>query len=121
MYINSIYSKSDIMCPCGCEAIVVNQELIYRLTMAGYHSTIKIRPVSWVRCLEHNKTHKGPFNLGHYDGEAVDILAVTDTVRFEIVQALIMSGFKRIVLYKKHIHTDITQSKTIPYLSYKGA
>ena len=109
-----------IKCPCGCDFAVVNPEMIYRLTFARYQTKQNFHITSWCRCLTYNKTLEGTALSSHLDGDAVDILTVNVTDRYEILAGLIAAGFKRMIIYNDHIHTDIARTKTSPLLMIRG-
>lgn len=52
----------------------------------------------------------GTGNGAHTRGLAVDIRCKDDQTRFNILQALILYGFKRIGIEADHIHADIDKS-----------
>lgn len=111
-----IFPDIMINCPCGCNFIILNPELVHRLTIARYQTIDNFHITSWCRCLDYNITTGGSTLSSHTDGEAVDILTVDMTDRYEKVAALIHAGFKRIIIYDDHIHTDISKTKTSPLL-----
>lgn len=43
----------------------------------------------------------------HRIGEAVDLMCVSSRRRFQMVQALMAAGFRRIGVYDRHIHVGI--------------
>ena len=120
MNMELLFTKVMIRCPCGCNFVIVNPELIYRLTSARYQTKQNFHIVSWCRCQDYNIKVYGSELSSHMDGEAVDILTVNHTDRYEILAALIHVGFKRIIIYGKYIHTDISKTKTSPYLMIGG-
>ena len=120
MDIDILFSANMIQCPCGCGFKVISHELIYRLTFARYHTNKNFHITSWCRCDSYNIQVKGAQLSSHMDGEAVDILTVNHTDRYEILAALIHAGFKRIIIYNDHIHTDISKTKTSPLLMTEG-
>lgn len=54
--------------------------------------------------------------LAHGDGDAVDIACDASSNRFLIVSALIKAGFKRIGVYPRHVHADLSVRLPFPVL-----
>lgn len=81
---------------------------------------------SGFRCESHNSAvggkKRGPGSKGssHMYGVAVDIAATTSRARFNIIQALIESGFNRIGISAKggfiHVDTDSDKSTNVLFL-----
>ena len=63
--------------------------------------------VSGFRCQAENFAEGGKPNSQHLLGLAADILVTSDGHRFQLVKALLESGFKRIGIGKSIIHADI--------------
>ena len=63
--------------------------------------------LSSFRCTVHNAACGGKPNSQHLLGLAADILVISDGHRFQLVKALIDSGFKRIGIGKSIVHADI--------------
>ena len=63
--------------------------------------------VSGFRCPTNNAACGGKPNSQHLLGLAADILVTSDGHRFQLVKALLESGFKRIGIGKSIVHADI--------------
>jgi len=120
MIVKVPFIESDIMCPCGCETYIINNSLMLMMSCADLITSLPIIISSWCRCKRHNKSKGGVYNSGHLLGEAVDILTINEMERFEMVKILVCVGFKQIIIYNDHIHTDVSKTKTSPYLGFKG-
>lgn len=120
MNIKLPFNETDIMCPCGCFTTIINNDLLLMVFAAIRRHTLPLVISSWVRCPEYNKLKGGVYNSGHLVGEAIDIHTFSKDERFKLVQTLMYVGFRRIIIYRRHIHTDLSVIKTSPYLSYKG-
>lgn len=117
---NQLFPYEVIECPCGCNFYEYNSELIYRLTRARYSIGLDLKITSWCRCPDYNKQEGGVSGSSHLDGEAVDMFCTHSNDRYRKVDALMRAGFKRIILYSDCIHTDISKTKTSPYLMFRG-
>jgi len=63
--------------------------------------------VSGFRCPANNAACGGKPNSQHLLGLAADILVISDGHRYQLVKALLESGFKRIGIGKSIVHADI--------------
>ena len=71
--------------------------------------------LSAYRCSNHNPKVGGSPTSSHMLGWAVDILANTSDLRFNIVSSLLGAGFSRLGVYHKEgfIHVDCDPNKPI--------
>lgn len=113
-----LFTYDLICCPCGCRFYRYDHELVHRLTQAHYLSSDPFQITSWCRCMDYNTQVGGAVNSGHLLGEAVEIYCPNGLKWFERVEALMQAGFKRIILYDDCIYTDVSKTKTSPYLTY---
>lgn len=61
--------------------------------------------------LRKKKAGYGVSNSAHHKGLAVDLRCRSSRPRFLMLKALIAVGFRRIGIYDRHIHVDISKSK----------
>lgn len=72
------------------------------------------RPIvvtSGVRCAAHNAAVGGVEDSEHVSGEAADLACRTSVERWRLVESLRLAGFRRIVLYRAHVHVDVSATK----------
>lgn len=85
--------------------------LVQMLDRAREYAGVPFIITSGVRSEEHNNEVGGVDGSSHIKGLAVDIRAISSQERFKIITGLIAIGFKRIGIYKAHIHADIDNLK----------
>jgi len=110
------FSKKEIECSCGCGTDNVSATLMNK---ADKVREILNRPLvasSICRCKQYNYSQGYSETSSHIadevkECEAIDFKATTSRERFEIVNAMIEVGFKRIGIAKSFIHGDIDESK----------
>lgn len=106
------FSDDEISCPCGCGSKNTDKEAFKRLNVAKEYFGRPMNLNSAVRCKKHNSTLKDSSPTSshiEYDNKpsfAYDIKVPNNQERFDIVEALIYAGFKRILIYKTFIHVD---------------
>lgn len=66
---------------------------------------------SWCRCAKHNEREGGVDSSAHVDGWAVDIRCGASLTRFNLINALLKSGFTRLGIASTFIHADLDPSK----------
>ncbi len=90
-------------------------EIAERLDVArGYAGFPIAIPPNSVRTEEQNQEIKGASpNSSHLRGQAVDLHRPTGEFEcLKLVWALGRAGFRRVLIYTKHIHVDVDPSKT---------
>lgn len=110
------FKKEEFTCKCGCGLNNMNEEFIFTLDEARDIAQIPFKINCGFRCEKHNKEVGGVTDSAHTKGLAVDISTPSDSVRFNIVSALLSQGFKRVLLYDTFIHCDMDLSKPNPIL-----
>lgn len=85
--------------------------LVEMLDIAREIAGVPFRITSGCRSEAHNQEVGGVQNSSHLTGLAVDIACDTSRERYLITNALLRVGFKRLGLYKTHIHADIDPDK----------
>lgn len=91
-------------------------ELVAKIDFAREVSGVPYIINSGFRTPEHNKEIGGAPDSAHLKGLAVDISAKDKKTRSMIVYGLLYAGFQRIKIYKTHIHADLDNKKTHPWL-----
>lgn len=98
----SYFKASEFVAPAKME-----YGLIKRLDVArGVAAHPFVITSSW-RSAAHNAAVGGEPNSAHLTGEGVDITAITSRARFHILRGLYAAGFKRLGVYRTHIHADV--------------
>lgn len=87
----------------------LDKELVAKLDWARGRSGVPFVISSGLRTPERNNdpTVKGVEDSSHLRGLAVDLKCSDSVARFKMVNALFLSGFKRIGIYDAHIHVDM--------------
>jgi len=76
-------------------------------------ANVKFNIGSGFRCRIHNESIPGSaYDSSHLIGHAGDIKTPSMHYRYRVLFGVIMAGFKRIGIYKTHIHVDDDPSKT---------
>jgi len=107
------FKESEFECPCGCGLNFkdMDKDLIKKLIIARRHAGTPFFITSSIRCKNHNKKVGGSPMSSHLAGLAVDITCDCSKKRFRIVKGLILAGFTRIEIAKRHIHADADEKK----------
>jgi len=101
------FNLSEFRCPC-CNDVV--EAAAQRLAEALEPARELFGPIhiwSSFRCPNHNYKVNGALSSQHLLGLAADIAVDGDAARFELITALLESGFKRLGIATQHIHADI--------------
>ena len=86
-------------------------ELVEKLTRAELIAGTGFSITSGFRTEEENVKVGGVNGSSHLTGEAADIACTNSMRRMRIVQALLLTGFKRIGIAPDHIHCDISKTR----------
>ena len=101
------FKLSEFRCRhCGEVLELAARRLASRLELAREFAG-PMTIVSGFRCPTNNDTCGGKPNSQHLLGLAADILVTSDGHRYQLVKALLESGFKRIGTGKSIVHADI--------------
>lgn len=90
----------------------MNEEFLYMLDAARKIYGKPMRVNSGYRSKEHNKKVGGVSSSSHLKGLAADISCKNSSDRFEMLQAFIKAGFKRIGVASSFIHVDNDKNKS---------
>jgi len=101
------FTVKEFECKCGCGAGIVDAHLVSKLDYARGMAGVPFRINSGFRCKAHNTAVGGHPESQHLVGRAADIRAVSRGIRYDIVRALMMSGFNRIGIGREFVHVDI--------------
>ncbi len=68
---------------------------------------------SGYRCPDHNRAVGGSPTSSHLDGLAADISTPDHQTRYRIARALLLAGFRRVIIYrdKGFVHVDVDPDK----------
>ena len=90
----------------------MNEEFLYTLDAARKIYGKPMRVNSGYRTKEYNAKIGGVKNSSHLKGLAADISCKNSGDRFEMLQAFIKAGFKRIGVANSFIHVDTDKDKS---------
>jgi zinc D-Ala-D-Ala carboxypeptidase len=90
----------------------MNEEFLYMLDAARKIYGKPMHVNSGYRSEEHNKKVGGVSSSSHLKGLAADISCKKSNERFEMLQAFIKAGFKRIGVADSFIHIDNDKDKS---------
>ena len=90
----------------------MNEEFLYMLDAARKIYGKPMHVNSGYRSEEHNKKVGGVSSSSHLKGLAADISCKNSNERFEMLQAFIKAGFKRIGVASSFIHIDNDKDKS---------
>lgn len=92
------------------EAKGLDLELMAMLDWSRARAGVPFTITCGMRTPEENIHVDGVQDSSHLRGLAVDLRVVSSEDRFRMVQALLLSGFKRIGIYSAHLHVDRDES-----------
>ena len=102
----------DCNCGCGKGYKDMNKDFLTKLDAARGYADVPFTITSGYRCQKHNSNVGGFKKSSHMKGLAVDIFCPSSSDRFEILQGLMVAGFKRIGSASTFIHADADEDKT---------
>lgn len=85
----------------------LDPEFVAKLDWARGRAGVPFVITSGKRTPEQNERAMGVDASAHIKGLAVDLRCSDSQVRFKMVNALLLAGFKRIGIYDKHVHCDL--------------
>ncbi len=90
--------------------------LVEKLDQARGFAKVPFIITSGKRTKEQNEAVGGAPNSAHLRGLAVDLRCTGSNTRFKMISALILAGFRRIVVYSGdgHVHVDVDESLPSP-------
>lgn len=107
------FDRSEFACPCGaCGGFPVEPSPLLVARLQNMRNLLG-RPViitSGIRCPAHNAEEGGKPNSDHVTGEGVDLAALNSRERFQLVEAGLDSGFRRIGINfkRRFIHFGVS-------------
>jgi zinc D-Ala-D-Ala carboxypeptidase len=103
------FDSSEFTCRC-CGKWLVHPELVARLERAREIYGAGMKVLSGYRCPKHNTAVGGVDNSYHCQGKAADIEVSDGHHRFEMLNAFLAAGFRRIGIYAQFIHVDVGEA-----------
>ena len=104
------FQFSELKCRCGCNTCNIDYDALKMLVKARVILSKPIVLNSAYRCEVHNSAIGSTTN-NHTSGVAFDIRCENGGYRLKLIEALIMAGFERIVVYFDFIHVDCNPIK----------
>jgi len=102
----------DCSCGCGKGHKDMNKDLLTKLDAARGYADVPFIISSAFRCRKHNSNVGGSKTSSHIKGLAVDIFCPSSSDRFDMLQGLMVAGFKRIGAGPTYLHCDVDPDKT---------
>ncbi len=114
------FLDAEFLCKCGrpeCDACrVPNAILIESLDQIRAHLGRPLRVTSGLRCAFWNAHEGGVGDSEHLTGDAADLAVVTGVDRWQIVQAAMAVGVRRIGIAGHFIHLGISVTLAAPVI-----
>ena len=98
-------------CTPPCSIKDMDADFMFKLDNARHISKIPFVPLSGFRSKIWELEEGRDGSSSHTKGIAIDLKADNSSSRYQILQALILSGFSRIGIGKNFIHADLDKSK----------
>ena len=116
------FSATEFRCKCGCAAGIerMHPDLLMMLDELRDRAGIPLVLSSAYRCEAHNRKVGGVNASAHTRGYAVDIKCLNSHTRFQILQAALEAGFRRIELAPTWIHVDTDPDKPFDVAFYQS-
>ena len=108
------FTDAEFACQCGrsgCSALKApHPSLLLKLDSmrAIYGSPITI--TSGIRCPEHNHAVGGVPGSEHETGEGADLACPNSSSRWQLIQAALKAGFRRIGVGKTFLHVGVSRT-----------
>lgn len=112
--VSEYFAESELVCKCGCEDSDMDRFFLLMLDALRRECGRPLSVTSAKRCPKHNAKVGGTSDSAHLLGKAADISAVTGREKFQIVQAAMTIGFKRIGVAKGFVHVDSADDRKHP-------
>lgn len=100
----------------ACSLSDMNKEFMKRLDDCRDFAGVPFVINSAYRSVEYEKSKKRPGTSQHCKGLAVDIACNTNDIRYRILDALLVFGFRRIGIGSNFIHVDMGYPKSTPII-----
>jgi len=98
---------------------IINEELVVKLDLMRMFYKNPIHINSGVRTEKENKRVKGSDDSAHLKGYAVDIPTHDSRSRYKLLTLAYIVGFRRMGVYKNHLHIDNDPIKPQEVIWYK--
>lgn len=99
-----------------CSLSQMNEEFMKRLDECRDFAGVPFIINSAYRSVEYEKSKKRPGTSQHCKGLAADIACNTNSIRYRILGALLICGFRRIGIGSNFIHVDMGYPNTQPII-----
>ena len=104
------FNKREFACRDNCGFDAISMDLIYKLEAVHQRLDKVLIIDDGCRCPTHNAAVGGKADSAHLRGMAADIYCADSSLRFELVNAALAEGFKRIEVGSNWVHLDIDDS-----------
>lgn len=103
------------------EVTGLTDQIVTMLDLARCYAGFPVVLTSPARTPEHNAEVGGVPNSSHEKGIGVDIRRpIGEFELLKLIWALGLAGFRRVLIYTKHIHVDIDEEKPQPICVWMG-
>lgn len=97
--LSKYFNKSEIACPC-CGISNIQPETMAKADEIREYLDRPLKITSGMRCIKHNLSVDGKADSEHPHGYALDFACNTGAERYELIQAMMTKGIRRIGVYK---------------------
>lgn len=109
------FSMKELSCQCGCGLMNMQPSFMQRTVQVRRQLGWWFVGISASRCpLHNNNVGKTGYDGPHTYGRAIDVEVLNSHKRFQLIDALLKAGFKRIGIAKSFIHWDDLTPKDNP-------
>lgn len=101
-------------CGCArpeCDAPPPDDRLVMTLELMRQYYGRAIHVTSGPRCRFRNEQEHGERDSAHLSGEAADLTCVYGPDRWDLIQAALQAGVRRVGIGKTFLHVDVARDK----------